>query len=115
MREVLYRPRAKFDLESIAIFLGEVCSNPGAARTTYNAIKEAVDRLAVMPTIGRPFIDETLTRRAYRSWLVGNYRVFYSFDETTLTVWRVIHNRQDIDDYAFVEWREEEDGQSGAD
>lgn len=111
MREVSYRPRAKFDLESMAIYLGEVCRNPTAARSTYTALVEAVKRLAEMPTLGRPFIDETLTKRDYRSWLVGSYRIFYSFDESSLTVWRVIHNRQEIDDYAFIEWREDDDGE----
>lgn len=107
MRTVRYRPRAAFDLESIVIHLGEVCQNPTLARSTYSSIVGAVQTLAQMPTMGRPFIDETITSRAYRSWLVGSYRVFYSFDAESLTVWRVIHNRQEIDDYAFVEWREE--------
>lgn len=112
MREIHYRPRAKFDMESIAIYLGEVCRNPGAARSIYESIKGAVQDLAAVPTLGRPFMDETLVRRAYRSWLVGSYRVFYSFDDHTLTVWRVIHNRQDIDDFAFIEWKWEEEGES---
>ena len=62
-----------------------------------------------MPTLGRPFIDESLSRRDIRSWLVGNYRVFYTYDEEFLTVRRVIHTRQDIDDFALIDW--EEDGE----
>ncbi len=37
--------------------------------------------------------------------------MLFRSDESSLTVWRVIHNRQEIDDYAFVEWREDNDGE----
>ena len=109
MREPIYRPRAAFDLESIIIYVGEVCRNPAAAWQTYTSIKAAVKELCAMPTLGRPFIDEALGRRDIRSWLVGNYRVFYTYDEEFLTVRRVIHTRQDIDDFALIDWEEDED------
>ena len=109
MREPIYRPRAAFDLESIIIYVGEVCRNPAAARQTYTSIKAAVKELCAMPTLGRPFIDEALGRRDIRSWLVGNYRVFYTYDEEFLTVRRVIHTRQDIDDFALIDLEEDED------
>lgn len=79
------------------------------ARQTYTSIKAAVKELCAMPTLGRPFIDEALGRRDIRSWLVGNYRVFYTYDEEFLTVRRVIHTRQDIDDFALIDWEEDED------
>ena len=107
MREAVYRPRAAFDLESIVIYMGEVCRNPVAARQTYESIKAAVADLCGMPTLGRPFVDETLGRRPFRSWLIGNYRVFYTFDDEAVTVWRVIHTRRDIDDFALIDWEED--------
>lgn len=106
MREPVYRPRAAFDLESIIIYVGEVCRNPKAARQTYNDIKAAVRELCSMPTLGRPFMDEALARKSFRTWLVGNYRVFYTYNEELLTVWRVIHTRQEIDDFALIDWEE---------
>ncbi|MEC4184017.1 type II toxin-antitoxin system RelE/ParE family toxin [Adlercreutzia sp. R21] len=109
MREPVYRPRAAFDLESIIIYVGEVCRNPAAARQIYTSIKTEVQELCAMPTLGRPFIDDSLSRRNFRSWLVGNYRVFYTYDEDFLTVWRVIHSRQDIDDFAFIDGEHSED------
>lgn len=102
-------PPRGLDLESIIIYVGEVCRNPAAARQTYTSIKAAVKELCAMPTLGRPFIDEALGRRDIRSWLVGNYRVFYTYDEEFLTVRRVIHTRQDIDDFALIDWEEDED------
>lgn len=109
MREPIYRPRAAFDLESIVVYVGEVCRNPDAARQTYTSIGAAVKDLCAMPTLGRPFADEALNRRNFRSWLVGNYRVFYTYNEEFLTVWRVIHTRRDIDDFAFIDWEDDED------
>lgn len=106
MREAVYRPRAAFDLESIVIYVGEVCHNPVAARQTYDTIRAAVGELYAMPTLGRPFVDEALGHRDFRTWLVGNYRVFYTYDEDLLTVWRVIHTRRDIDDFALIDWEE---------
>ena len=38
-----------------------------------------------------------------RTYRVGAYRMFYSHDDTTLTVWRVIHMSQDLDDFALVD------------
>lgn len=109
MREPVYRPRAAFDLESIVIYVGEVCRNPASARQTYESIRAAVKELCDMPTLGRPFIDESLGRRSFRTWLVGSYRVFYTYDDNALTVWRVIHTRRDIDDFALIDWDEDDD------
>lgn len=108
MREPAYRPRAALDLESMVIYVGEVCRNPQSARHIYESIMAAVRDLCAMPTMGRPFVGESLSRRSFRSWLVGNYRVLYTYDDETLTVWRVIHARQDIDDFALIDWPEED-------
>lgn len=39
-----------------------------------------------MPMLGHPFIDESLNRRIVRSWLVGNYWVFCTYNEDVFTV-----------------------------
>ena len=101
-----FRPRAAFDLESLVVYLGEVLGSPQAARETYAAIIDAVDRLCEMPTLGRPFFDDALEREGYRWHLVGHYRIFYTHSAEVLTVWRVLHTRQDLDDYALIDWEE---------
>lgn len=100
---VRYRPRADTDIESAAIFIGEVSGNPNAAKRFYDSIGDAVDRLSAMPHLGKPFADSSLNLKNYRVWNVGNYQIFYSHDDEYLTIWRVIHYRQDIDIYAFVD------------
>ena len=99
----LYRPRAAYDLESIVIYLGEVQKVPKSARKVYDSIVEAIDPLCTTPARGRPFADERLSHQGYRSWLVNPYRIFYSFNSENLIVWRIIHTRQDIDDFAFID------------
>lgn len=104
MRTPVYRPRASFDLESIVIYVGEVLGMHQSAKRLFHDVVEEVNALCDMPHIGRPFFDEALERKNYRTHLVGQHRIFYSFDKETLTVWRIVHTRQDIDDYALIDW-----------
>lgn len=103
MRAPVYRPRASYDVESIVVYLGQVLGAPKAARRWYEDFKQAVVLLCEMPEVGRPFEDERLVLKDRRSYLVGKYRVFYSYSADTLTVWRVVHTSQDLDDYTLVD------------
>lgn len=104
MRSARYRPRASYDLESIVVYIGEVQRAPKSAKRLYESIVEAVNLLCELPTIGHPFIDDALEREEYRWHLVGQYRIFYTFDSEHVTVYRIVHTRQEIADYAFVNW-----------
>ncbi len=103
MREATYRPRAAHDLESALVYLGEVQKAPQAAHDLYSEIEAAIDLLCETPELGRRFTDKSLAHDDYRSWLVGSYRIFYSYDSEFLTIWRIIHTRQDRDDYSIVD------------
>lgn len=56
-----------------------------------------------MSDLGRPFDDDRLALYGRRTYLVGKYRMFYSYSDEQLTVWRVVHVSQDLDDYALVD------------
>lgn len=99
----VWRPRARRDMESIIIYKGEVQGQPAAARKLYEKICDVIDLLCATPGIGKPFADARLNRQGYRSFLVGRYRVFYSHDEEELLVWRIVHTRQEIDEFEFVD------------
>lgn len=79
--------------------------SPKAARGIADAIIAAIERVAELPYSGKPFSDEDLAR-TYRCILVRNYWVFYSFDDRTLTVWRIFHASQDYDTYGFELWND---------
>ena len=101
-RSVDYRPRAAYDIESIVVYVGQILGSPRAAKDWYDQLMSTLDSLADLPTLGKRFDDELLSHHDMRTFRVGQYRLFYAFDERTLTVWRVLHTRQDIDDYAIM-------------
>ncbi|WP_180326712.1 type II toxin-antitoxin system RelE/ParE family toxin [Raoultibacter phocaeensis] len=98
-----YRPRAAYDIESAVIYIGVILDSPQAARTWYETLVAKVDLLCEFPDLGRRFDDERLSTSGMQTYLVGSYRLFYSYGEDGLTVWRVVHASQDIDDYALVD------------
>ena len=42
----------------------------------------------------------------HRWVMVGKYRVFYRCDNEVVTVWRIIHCSQDIDEFELIDWVE---------
>ncbi len=103
-RAIAYRQRAKWDLESIAIYIGQVQEAPKAAKQLVEAITNAISNLSEMPELGRPINDYRLEFKHYRSWLVESYRIFYSYDDETITIWRIVHTSQDFDDCQLIEF-----------
>ncbi|MEG0476360.1 MAG: type II toxin-antitoxin system RelE/ParE family toxin [Raoultibacter sp.] len=102
MHAAVFSSCAQRDLESLVIYIGEVLGSPQSARRIHDALLEAIETLRQLPNLGKPFYDERLTRNDYRSFLVENYRIFYSFNETTVTIKRILHTRQDSDTYALI-------------
>ena len=103
MRSVDLRPRAAYDIESIVTYIAIVLKAPRAAEDWYADLRTTLDLLCEQPEIGREFCDEHLHIQQRRTFLVGNYRLFYSFNAEHLTVWRVLHTSQNMDDYALVD------------
>ena len=103
MRKVFFRPRAQLDLESIFIHISTELCAPMAARNTVDQLYNAIERVSEMPTLGMVFTNEDLEHE-YRRILVKNYWVYYTFDNESLTVWRIFHTRQDIATMTMVEF-----------
>lgn len=62
--------------ESIALYIGEVKGSSKAAKNVYPQIMDALDLLCEMPDLGKQSGDSALEVRGYRTYLVGNYRIF---------------------------------------
>lgn len=103
MREILLRPRAQLDLESIFLHIATALGAPKAARDTVDELYDAFERLAELPTIGMVFSSEDLDR-AYRRFLVKNRWIYYTYDDQSLTIWRIFHARQDLPTQTLVEY-----------
>lgn len=103
-RVALYRPQAALDIESIVIYLSETLDSPHAAQAWYEKFTEAVKLLQILPELGRPFCDERLALQERRTYLVDDYRLFYSVDSGSIVIWRVLHTLRDIDERSLVDF-----------
>lgn len=103
MLEVQWRPRAHLDRESIAIYLGVERQNPKAALAAINGIDAAIDRARRFPDAGGHFTDDHLEHE-YRTVLAGPYIVYYRYTSSTLTVYRIMHQRQNMDTYSLTDF-----------
>ena len=103
MLDLAWRPRAHLDRESITIYLGLECRNPQAALAAMRRIDAAVDHARAFPDSGGRVVVDGLHHREYRTVLANPYTVYYRFDDATLTVYRILHQRQDIDTYALID------------
>lgn len=100
MREVFWRPRASLDLDGILVYLAVEQGAPNAAQKTLDTIFGSIERVADFPYSGRSFVDESL-KRPYRRVLSGSYWIYYTFDDSSITIWRVMHTSRDTGDYGF--------------
>lgn len=103
MLDLEWRPRAHLDRESIAIYLGVERGNPQAAIDAMRSIDGAIDRVRRFPDSGGHYTDVHLDHE-YRTALASPYRIFYRYNAKTLTVYRIMHQRQNIDTYSLVEF-----------
>lgn len=55
------------------------------------------------PDSGGRFRLDSLENREYRTVLAGKYTVYYRYDADTLTVYRILHQRRDIDTFTLVD------------
>ena len=105
MRSYILRFRAKRDLESAVIYIGEVLGSPEAAKRFVESFSTIMGLVCNTPSMGAPFEDKSLANKGYRRVLVDKYRVFYTFDDEIVCVWRIIHCNQDIDDFALIDYQ----------
>lgn len=96
-----WRPRANLDRQSIAIYLGIECGQPQAALKAVQNIDEAIEQVRLFPQLGRQFKHERLTHE-YRVATAFPYNVYYRYDENAVTIYRILHQRQNIGDYELV-------------
>jgi|GEM_PF-100865 len=100
--EVVYRPRAQRDLDSIVIYIGVVQDNPRAAARLVDTLLEKIDLLVRFPNLGKLFDTDGTVNHDYRLLVVDDYRVFYRVDHSRIVIYRIVHARRDLEDYDLV-------------
>lgn len=103
MLELEYRPRAQLDKTSIAIYLGHEQQAPKAALEAIKKIDAAIDQARMFPESGSVVpTEETPLSGEYRKVLARPYIILYRHDVKTLTVCRILHERQNLDARTIV-------------
>ena len=92
MRKLLVRPRARADL--LEIWHHIAADNRGAADRVGERVDAAIRGLVLMPGKGHARAD--VKDPKYRFWAVFSYVIAYQYDDTTLTVVRVVHGRRNF-------------------
>lgn len=96
MNALRINPEAKRDLVGIRAYISEELKSPDAAERTVREIVATIRRLPEQPYMG-PSLDAIIEIETdYRYLLSGNYYIFYKFDGTTVSIFRVIYMRRDI-------------------
>lgn len=103
MMEIVFRPRAQLDIDSIAIYIGVVQSAPKASSALTERLLGRIDLLGQFPNMGSPCETKGTVHHDYRILVVDNYRVFYRVTDEQVVVCRIIHARRDIDDYDILD------------
>ena len=80
---------AEEDLTEILTYIA--AGNPAAADTLLTKFEKNLLILAQHPRLGRIPEDVTLTRLGYRYLVIDNYLVFYTLEDLTVYVHRIVH------------------------
>jgi toxin ParE1/3/4 len=68
---------------------------PSAAEAIAEKIERSLSNLSTYPLIGKIPNEEELARIGYRFFVVQNYLIFYTIENHTILVHRIIHGARD--------------------
>lgn len=84
---------AEEDFTEIVTYIA--ADRPSAAEALAAKIEKHLVQLAKHPHLGRIPGEEDLARMGYRYLVVENYLVFYTIEEETILVHRILHGARD--------------------
>ena len=84
---------AEEDLRDIVSYIA--ADRPSAAERLADRIEKDLQLLARNPRLGRIPEEEELLRSGYRYLVVENYLIFYTLEEKTILVHRILHGARD--------------------
>jgi len=84
---------AEDDFTEIISFIA--ADNPDAAETVADKIENSLELLSGNPNLGRLPRDEELRNLGYRFLIVKNYIIFYTIEDRTIYVHRILHSARD--------------------
>jgi len=81
---------AEEDLSDIISYIA--ADNPNAASKLANKIEKDLELLSENPKLGRIPRDEEIRGLGYRYIIIQNYIIFYTIDERTILIHRILHS-----------------------
>jgi toxin ParE1/3/4 len=92
MRTLLIKPQARLDLLEIWLYIADD-SVPIAIRVG-EEIEASIRGIVEMPAKGH--VRSDVKDKRIRFWRVYSYMIAYRFDESSLTIIRVVHGRRNF-------------------
>ncbi|MDF1611568.1 type II toxin-antitoxin system RelE/ParE family toxin [Stygiobacter electus] len=80
---------AEEDFHEIISFIAD--DNPNAANSIADKIEKKIELLSENPKLGRIPRDEDIRNLGYRYIIVQSYIVFYTVEERTIIIHRILH------------------------
>lgn len=80
---------AEEDLTEIISFIA--ADNPTTADAIANKIEKNLDLLSENPNLGRIPREEEIRNLGYRYLIIQNYIIFYTIEEKTIFIHRILH------------------------
>ncbi len=80
---------AEEDFTEIISFIA--ADNPTAAEAVADKIEKNIELLSKNPRLGRIPRDEDIKNLGYRYIIVQNYIIFYTIEERTIFIHRILH------------------------
>lgn len=97
--EAEFSSRATLDLLNIQM---HYLILEGKPEKHLDSIFEGIEFVREFSDAGHP-IESERVMPGYRKWLADEFWIYYSADGETLTIWRIAHTKQDIDEYELLE------------
>ena len=94
--EITYLPTFYHDLLSITVYIKDVLLNPAAASKLVQNVEQAILEEAKHPGITEPYRGYHNTDNTYYRIHVGNYYVFYTIEDSSMVVCRLIYSRRNL-------------------
>jgi toxin ParE1/3/4 len=97
MFSVQFTNQAEEDLLSTLRYIVDVLKSPSAAKNLLLEIEQQTEILKSSPLCYSLVIDEYLSSRSIRSFLVKNYQIFYTVndDKEIVSIIRILYARRD--------------------
>jgi toxin ParE1/3/4 len=84
---------AEDDFREIITYIS--LDNPSAAEAVADKIENSLSNLSAYPLFGKIPNEEELPNMGYRFLVVQNYLIFYTIEDHTIWVHRIIHGARD--------------------